>query len=101
MVAISNSCGNANSEVALLTVVADLDPPSLGSIGFDCLSNKLCLTFSEPVPLEPNNYFIDGGAGPFVIDATYGPSQSVVCLSFDAPLSAASHSLDFFVQDFC
>jgi hypothetical protein len=81
-------------------------PPRVTSFVADCLSNKLTLTFSEPLDPadveEAANYLIASGAGnPGVTSAVVGPGPNIVCL-FTTGLPAGTNYLGIYnLSDRC
>ena len=86
-VVVSDASGSVPSGTATLSVMRDTVAPRVLSAAADCVSNQVCLTFSEPVdPLSAtmaSNYSIDNGV---TVDSAVFLPPDVVCL-FTDPLT--------------
>jgi hypothetical protein len=56
-VKISNACGSVTSAPAVLSVMADATPPTLVAATAMCGSNKVTVTFSEPLDAAAGDSF--------------------------------------------
>jgi hypothetical protein len=98
-VVVSNALGQAISSNAILTVIADVIPPTVLSVESERTARNLTnltVTFSEPVDIgsaeDPGNYSLDDGTL-ITYDAVLQPDQTTVVLRVDPITPEGTHTL--------